>query len=143
MSLYHNSGTSPTGVFHCQIPDASGTSQNIYVGIYPESDVIGIPSITSVRLDRNTTTLTCTSTGGPPTTVTWRKNGTLVDDSLFQQSQRVVDTENATYENVLFNDDITNFKGIFTCEVSNARGTNQETMELNGGLVCILVNRSV
>ena len=25
----------PTGVFRCEIPDASGTSQNIYVGIYP------------------------------------------------------------------------------------------------------------
>ena len=26
--------TMPTGVFHCEIPDASGTSQNIYIGVY-------------------------------------------------------------------------------------------------------------
>jgi hypothetical protein len=25
----------PAGVYHCEIPDASGTSQNIYVGICP------------------------------------------------------------------------------------------------------------
>ena len=33
-----NSAMMPTGVFHCEIPDASGTSQNIYVGIYPQGD---------------------------------------------------------------------------------------------------------
>ena len=35
----------------------------------------GSPSITSVLFDRDNTTLTCTSTGGPPTSVTWWKNG--------------------------------------------------------------------
>lgn len=28
----------PTGVFRCEIPDASGTSQNIYVGVYLQGD---------------------------------------------------------------------------------------------------------
>ena len=55
-----------------------------------------------------------------------------VNDSLYQQSKRVVDAETATYANVLFNDDINNFLGTFTCEVSNIRGTAQETVELNG-----------
>ena len=32
------SGTSPTGVFRCDVPDASGTSQSVYIGIYRESD---------------------------------------------------------------------------------------------------------
>ena len=39
VSLHHNvfsSATPPTGVFRCEIPDASGTSRNIYVGIYLE-----------------------------------------------------------------------------------------------------------
>ena len=152
VSLYRNGATSPTGVFRCDVPDASGTSQNIFVGIYPSTDgkrymyskfyvqydyiphyhITGSPSITSLRFDRNSTTLTCTSTGGPPTTVTWRRNGVLVNDSLYQQNQRVVNTETATYENVLFNDNITNFVGTFTCEVSNVRSTAQETLELNG-----------
>ena len=38
VSLYRNGSTSPTGVFSCEVPDASGNSQNIYVGIYPQSD---------------------------------------------------------------------------------------------------------
>ena len=59
----------------------------------------------------------------------------LVNDSLHQQSQRVVNTETATYENVLFNNDITNFVGTFTCEVSNVRSTAQETVVLNGQLI--------
>ena len=38
VSLYRSGGTSPTGVFRCEIPDTSGNSQNIYVGIYPQGD---------------------------------------------------------------------------------------------------------
>ena len=84
--------------------------------------------------DRNSTTLTCISTGGPPTTVTWRKNGVPVDLSLYEQSQRLVDAVEATYQSVLFNDNITNFVGTFTCELSNVRVTVpvQDTVELNG-----------
>ena len=92
----------------------------------------GSPSITSVLFDRNSTTLTCTSTGGPPTTVTWMKDGVPVNESIYQQSQIVVHTENATYENVLFNDNVANFVGTFTCEVSNVRRTVQESVALNG-----------
>ena len=33
-----SSNTAPVGVYHCEIPDASGTSENIYVGIYPQGD---------------------------------------------------------------------------------------------------------
>ena len=38
VTLYRNGGTSPTGVFHCEVPDASGNSWSIYVGIYPSTD---------------------------------------------------------------------------------------------------------
>ena len=99
----------------------------------------GSPSITALRFDRNSTTLTCTSTGGPPTTVTWRRNGVLLNDSLYQQSQRVVNTQTATYENVLFSSDITNFVGTFTCEVGNVRSTAEDTVELNGTLVATML----
>ena len=33
-----NFDTAPSGVYRCEIPDAIGTSQNIYVGIYPLRD---------------------------------------------------------------------------------------------------------
>ena len=82
--------------------------------------------------DRDNTTLTCTSIGGPPTIVTWRRNGLLVDDSLYQQSQTVVDIHIALYENTLFSNDISIFVGSFTCEISNVRNTTQETVYLNG-----------
>ena len=86
--------------------------------------------------DRNSTTLTCTSTGGPPTTVRWRINGVPVNTSLYQQGQRLVDAKSATYENTLFNDDVANFVGTFTCEVSNIRVENpvEDSLELNGQL---------
>ena len=38
VSLYRNGGTSSTEVFRCEVPDASGNSQSIYVGIYPLTD---------------------------------------------------------------------------------------------------------
>ena len=103
----------PSGVYHCEIPDASGTSQNIYVGIYPEGDgeistftqqcvniiviISGSLSITSLLSDRNLTTPTCTSTGGPPTTVVWKNIGVPVDLSLYEQNQRLINTVDATY----------------------------------------------
>ena len=82
--------------------------------------------------DRNLTSLTCTSTGGPPTTVTWRKDGQPVNQILYEQSQKLVDAERATYENILFDDDVASFVESFTYEVSNVRGTTQETTVLNG-----------
>ena len=45
----------------------------------------------------------------------------------------------ATYENVLFNADVANFVGNFTCEVSNVKGTNEVTVELNGWLHVIVL----
>ena len=95
--------------------------------------IAGFPSITSVQFDRNSTTLTCISTGGPPTIVTWKMNGLLVNASApYEQSQRLLDAESATYENVLYSYDVANFVGSFTCEISNVRGTVDRTMELNG-----------
>ena len=36
LRLFLRSGaTSPNGVFHCQIPDASGALQRIYIGLFP------------------------------------------------------------------------------------------------------------
>ena len=35
---FYNFNTAPVGVYRCEIPDAGGTSQNIYVGIYPHGD---------------------------------------------------------------------------------------------------------
>ena len=57
-----------------------------------------------------------------------------MDLSLYEQSHRLVDAVEATYESVLFNDNITNFLGAFTCKVSNVRVTVpvRYTLELSG-----------
>ena len=38
VALYYDGGTSSTGVFRCEVPDGNGTSQSLYVGIYPLTD---------------------------------------------------------------------------------------------------------
>ena len=44
-----------------------------------------------------------------------------MDHFLYEQSQRLVDAVEATYQSVLFSDNVTNFVGNFTCEISNVR----------------------
>ena len=130
--LQRRNNAQTTGVFRCEVPDASGTNQQLYVGVYPVSS--GSPSITGLLYDRSTLTLTCTSTGGPATTVTWRKNGAVVevDGSTYNQSQGVVDTRTATYENILSSSANANFVGNFTCIVCNARGNANQRKVLRG-----------
>ena len=38
VSLYRNGGTSLSGVFRCDVPDANGNSQSIFIGLYPSTD---------------------------------------------------------------------------------------------------------
>jgi hypothetical protein len=59
-------------------------------------------------------------------------DGMPINQTLYLQSQRLVDAVTATYENVLSSNAIANFVGTFTCEVSNARNIDTQTVELNG-----------
>ena len=130
--LQRRNNAQTTGVFRCEVPDASGTNQQLYVGVYPVNS--GSPSIIGLLYNRFTLALTCTSTGGPATTVTWWKNGAVVevDGTTYHQSQMVVDTRTATYDNILSSADIANFIGTFTCSVSNSRGGSDRSATLNG-----------
>lgn len=92
----------------------------------------GSPSIVSITFNRTVKALTCMSTGGPPATITWEKNDIPINDSFYQQSQRMVDAESATYDNVLFNDNVAIFVGNFTCQISNVRGMDSKVVHLNG-----------
>ena len=137
--LQRRNNAQTNGVFRCEVPDASGTNQQLYVGVYPVTS--GSPSITGLLYNRSTLTLTCTSTGGPATAVTWRKNGAVVevDGTIYHQSQRVVDTRTATYENILSSSVAANFIGTFSCTVTNSRGSpSTSSVTLNGehGDVC-------
>jgi len=81
----------------------------------------GTPIVSSVTYNITTGIITCTSTNGPATNVMWNRT-----DSSYQQSQRIVSMEEATYQNFLIitSSDITKHAGSFMCTVSNARGTN-------------------
>ena len=135
INLWRRNNAQTTGVFRCQVPDASGTNQQLYVGVYPVGNS-GSPSITGLLYNRSTLTLTCTSTGGPATTVTWRKNGAVVevDETTYHQSQRVVDTRTATYENTLSSgtNAMANFVGNFTCSIHNSKSGDHRQIVLIG-----------
>ena len=79
-----------------------------------------------------TFTLTCTSTGGPATTVSWRKDGTMLsDNSTYSISSQVTDAETATYTHTLR---VTGRPfGEYKCNVSNNRpSSSSETLVLEG-----------
>ena len=93
---------------------------------------IGSPSILELEFDRDDMKLSCVTTGGPPTIVTWSKNGVLVNDSLYQHSQIVLNTTTATYENKLHSHNIEDLVGSFTCSVNNARGNDSMSISTKG-----------
>ena len=63
-------------------------------------------TIVSVQYDRTSQTITCTSTDGPATDVTWSKDNvnirlTMGESDLYEHSQIILNTTSATYENRL------------------------------------------
>ncbi len=80
-----------------------------------------------MEYNRTSGFLTCVSTGGPASSVTWKKDSV---DTNFSRSQTITDTESATYVNRLsLNQDPANVVGVHTCYVNNLRGTS-ETLSL-------------
>ena len=88
--------------------------------------------MTSLTFNISTNTLTCTSTGGPATTVTWRRDGAVITPSAtYQQTQRVVDPVAGTYQTVLTIDPSeghSDIVGRYNCTVENARGRSSMTI---------------
>ena len=93
----------------------------------------GSPNVTSLTFNSLTNTFTCTSTGGPATNVTWRKDGTaLAVDGTYRQTQTVINATTATYQNVLtIAESVSSIYGVYRCTVGNARGTSS-ALEVRG-----------
>ena len=75
-------------------------------------------------------TLTCTSTGGPATTFSWRRDGTMLsDDSTYSiTSQVLTDAMTATYTHALT---VTGrLHGEYQCNVSNIRTPSGSTRSI-------------
>ena len=91
----------------------------------------GSPNVTSLTFDVRSTTLTCTSTGGPATTVTWRRNGAVITlNSTHQQTKRLVDPVTSTYQTVLNIVGQSGIVGTYNCTVENVRGESSEMVVL-------------
>ena len=87
---------------------------------------------TDLSTDPPVFTLTCTSTGGPATTVSWRRDGTMLsDDSNHDIMSQVTDPVTATYTNTLT---VTGrLAGQYECSVLNSRTPSGSTRNLRLG----------
>ena len=135
VALQRRNNAQTTGVFCCELPDASEANQQLCIGVYPVNS--GSPSITDLFYNRSTLTLTCTSIGGPATTVTWTQNNTaiMMDDTNIQE-QRIVNTALGEYQTILVitSDMLDHYVGNFTCSVTNLRGNADSSIIIQGKL---------
>ena len=96
----------------------------------------GFPWATYLRYDSQSNTLTCTSTGGPATTVTWRRNGSVITiNATHQQTKRVVDPVMGIYQTVLTIDSSvsqSDIAGLYSCTVENVRGRSSSIVLISG-----------
>ena len=97
----------------------------------------GAPNVTGLTFDRESRTLTCTSTGGPATTVTWTKDEAVITpNSTHQQTQMIVDSVEGIYQNTLTIAQSVAERNIYdtryNCMVENSRGKSNRTMYLYG-----------
>ena len=108
----------------------------------------------SVQYNRSSHTITCTSTGGPATHVTWYKDDAQInmvsnEGGIYEHSQIITDTVSATYENRLrIVDKSSETAGTYTCEVRNPRGSRNESLYIQGNhktaaVLCILCIKSL
>ena len=73
-------------------------------------------------------TLTCVSTGGPSTTVTWTRDGDVLSEGISPQT--VTSMMTATYTNTLT---VTGrLPGMYKCRIQNVRGVASEALTVAG-----------
>jgi hypothetical protein len=91
-----------------------------------------VPTVNDVSADG--LNVTCASSGGPATSVTWRRNcAVLPNNAMYQQTRTVTQTQTATYRNTLVVDSaVTNTDGVYTCSVTNARGYSNGATGIGG-----------
>ena len=96
----------------------------------------GLPTVTSLAFNDQSRTLTCTSTGGPATNVTWSRDWVVITlNATHQQTKTVVDLVASTYQTVLTIDHSvgqSDIVGTYNCTVENVRGGSSMTMSITG-----------
>ena len=78
----------------------------------------------------------CTSTDGPATYVTWKKDGVILPTQgiVYTQVQQITDTIKSIYTNTLQirGVDPSTVAGNYCCSVSNLRGSDEQNLEIKG-----------
>ena len=96
----------------------------------------GSPSGISLTFDPKSNTLTCISTGGPATTVTWRRDGVVITpNATHQQTKSLVYPEKGTYQTLLTIDPSVgqqSIVGTYNCTVENVRGKSSKELVVTG-----------
>ena len=147
-----------TGIYSCKVPDDNGFIQSLNVGVYTTNTgqltictwhacspscfylISGALEVTSLQFQLTselnattpTFTLTCTSTGGPATTVSWTVNNHTVteDKDHHITSQILTDPEKATYNHTLA---VTGkLEGDYECKVSNKKSSSSRSLMIVG-----------
>ena len=99
------------------------------------------PSISVV--DGYNITLSCTSSGSPPDTFTWRKDD---DQTVLQPTDIITVAHSSTNALFSINFTISNFSisdsGTYTCSVANPIGSNSTTItvSLRKLLLCVVIS---
>ena len=99
---------------------------------FPPKGQLTIPDEITFQLEDADTpvfTLTCTSTGGPVSTVSWRRDGTMLsDDSTYSITSQVTNGTTSTYTHTLT---VTGrVVGQYQCSVFNIRTPSGSTRSL-------------
>ena len=67
------------------------------------------------------------------TAISWRKDGKLLNGSVYQQSQLILDTGTAVYDNNLtITQSDVEVSGLYSCTVSNSRGNSSAELSVPG-----------
>ena len=100
--------------------------------IFVVSLYLSVPTVNSVS--PSGLSITYASSGGPATTVTWRRNCVVLpNNATYQQTQTVDVTQTTTYQNVLVIDStVTDRDGVYTCSVTNTRGYDSRVTGMGG-----------
>ena len=108
-------------------------TDKLHVYLYTHA---GSPNITNLTYNDHSRTLTCTSTGGPATTVTWKRDKMVITlNATHQQTKKLVDPVTGAYQTVLTIDPILNqssIVGTYSCTVENDKGKSSETVVVPG-----------
>lgn len=87
--------------------------------------------------EKDAQTLSCKSTGGPISTLTWQYNNLILNetDSRYDFTQQLLQSNNTTYNiinNLRIIDKSEEDSGIYTCTIVNDQGMDTSSIQISG-----------